>query len=231
MRAIRFNFVLLLTCICISVSSAHADIVSVENFDGTSWNTDIWEAFRSQYISQDDALSFAASANGGDLTTRTQTVGVGESVRALVSVETGSASLFLTNDSGGLTDPTSWDTAFLEVALSSSNDSVRGGFGGTGRTTDVIFAEGIDLIGTNYILEIARVSSEEVNMSAYAEDGTFIDSTELWVNGIPDDLFISLGSTGRATFDQVQVLTIPEPATGLLLAPALFLILRARRIH
>lgn len=238
-----------LAVLALAPAVAHAAFVDgVETFDGTTLDTATWEQLNlvdPTRLTQDDAIRLNGSFPGGwiDYVTREQQVGVGQSLRADITLNDigGSVYLILTNNStgtgGGIGGITIQDTALLGVFLTANTD-VGAQVGGSGSTTGQVLREGSTPLGEAFTYEIARLDSTSARYSILdlATKTTLFTQT-LSFGGIPDNLFIALAvNGGDATFDNVAIRAIgdgpviPTPAAvgaGMLLLGGL--ITRRRR--
>lgn len=206
-------FVLLLVVHFASAAQA-AFIQDRETFSGNIKDLSTWEEFipnADSSITQNDGLTIIS---GADYTTQFLKVGIGESVRVTATDGPNSSlDIFLTTNSGGTTTFTDFDSSYIVISQTYFFDEGRSEFyamqGGLGGASGLVMGSIIEPIGIAHGLQITRLSSNLAEFTVFNIQGSSLFHTQLGLNNIPDDLYISL-SAGNAVFHDVSV--VPEPS-------------------
>ena len=248
--AIRWAFLIAVGGLLVLPAKA-AFVNGVERFDGTSLDLSTWERYDPAVstFSQNDALTISGNGSYSDYTTKSITVGIGQRVSAEVTLnvppETSTiyaAALLLTTNSGGTGTDTFHDFRYFGCRVVFGNaqssdarffQALYGDPQGYGFSTE---GEGIPVAGTTYILSVARVARAQIEISASTSDRTLIFTYAAALpEPPPDDLFISLHRTNlrfflndSATFDNVTITAVPEPALTATCFATLLLVRLAR---
>jgi len=119
----------------------------------------------------------------------------------------------LTTNSGGTTTFTTFDSSYITISQTYFFDDGRSEFsamqGGLGVASGLVMGSIIEPVGIAHDLEITRLSSNLAEFTVFNIQGSSLFQTQLSLNNIPDDLYISL-SAGNAVFHDVSV--VPEPS-------------------
>jgi hypothetical protein len=229
-------FVCALAVVLLSPPPARAEFQNgVERFDGPTLDLNTWVPFSRAGMSQSDSLTINVPDRSTDLTTRTLTAGVGDTVQVDVRVNAynapvpivGVVGLYLTNNSGGTATTADLDSQFLSV-FSDEDNFVLVSHTGSGGDAPVLLNHD-QPVGSTYTYRITRLAPDAARFEVL-EGPTVLGSITRQFQGVDDELFISLYAGGlSATFDNVAV--TPEPAAAGLLAVACgSLLLRRRRV-
>lgn len=206
-------FILLLVMHFASAAQA-AFINDKETFSGNIKDLSTWEEFipnADSSITQNNGLTVIS---GADYTTQFSKVGIGESVRVTATDGPNSLlNIFLTTNSGGTTTFTDFDSSYIEISQAYFFDEGRSEFsalqGGLGTASGLVMGSIIEPVGIAHGLQITRLSSNLAEFTVFNIQGSSLFHTQLGINNIPDDLYISL-SAGNAVFHDVSV--VPEPS-------------------
>jgi hypothetical protein len=226
-------------------TTVHAGFINgVETFDGTVKDLATWEEFSSpgHTIVQHELLTYTSPPNGstaGDFTTRALTVGLGTTVSADVRMNSNfpgpigvSPELFLTNNSGGTSNYTGFDSYYQKLDLANTTNGFGAAVGSNGQASGQTFAGDYrPQLDTWYTLQITRASPTSTAFAAYlTATGQLLGSTSLSTSG-PPQLYVSIGGLGGGSYDWDNVRITPEPATcsALLFVPFAALTRRRRR--
>jgi hypothetical protein len=238
-------------------STAHAafNANNVETFDGTTLDTANWQVYSWQPVSpitQNSALTISCIdlvgtyINYADYTTLHQTVAVGQSVSVDVTVNQyrstdtgnkGSVTLYLTTNSMGDTRTSNVDDYRFYIVNDAGYNSIKAGYGDATQYANMSWGQKAQPAGATYRYVINRTTDSSAILAVFDAANNSLGSKTLTLLGNPSHLvpahpaplYISLFVQGAsATFDNVTVSTIPEPAALALLAPALLLLRRRR---
>ncbi len=207
-----------------SCARAQAAFVSgTETFDGTARDTATWEMWPSSggNISQNDALLLKSIS---DYTTRSFPVGIGNKVRADVTLgQAYNAVLYLTSNSGGTAQETALDSAYFAMEVSRLQ-GITVGTANVGKWPIASFSSGDE--NKTFTLELERTSATSVLGAVYLGN-TCLGKTYVSSYGVspavPDNLAISLATDyfappylGPARFDNVTISGTPRrPLPGI----------------
>jgi hypothetical protein len=220
-------------------SSEAAFVNGVERFDGTTFDTTIWEQRYNDSkggISQNNAITLDATDGTYErgYVTRSLQVGVGGFVRADVTFDQMGPEN-TTSDYFGLylgtktsTLANALDTAAIGLQSNELGNSVSAEVWHNGGGLGIIMLPHAQPIGTTYTYEIDRISSTSAVFTITDNLGAVVSQTIEFGN-TPDNLYIELVATPsvKVTFDNVTI--VPEPSFAAFILAALGIIAVANR--
>jgi len=227
--------VLVLTAVLLASSRrvSGAFVNGVETFPGTTFDTSTWEQ-TSGTVVQNNGLTITSGISGltffgADVTTRSVTVGVGQGVRADVTINSvGSGgpdleALILTNNSLGTSNTSALDSKWLIVAHTLNGPSQGQGnriFAQSSQLFGATLLPTAQPIGATYTYQIDRLSLTSAHFAVY-NGTTLLGEAAGTTDPMPADLYISLlAANSSVTFHNVTI--VPEPACAACLGLALF---------